>query len=103
MKLTIIPADKTVYKDGNGFSNLNLLNIPSNIHALQFNATSNVGWIEFVEDDFGNKAPNEQITLLPDWAVFASAKWDEAKLAEEERIKAEQKANTDQPITIGTQ
>ena len=67
-------------------------NIPINIHALQFNDVSNAGWIEFVEDDFGGKLPNEKITSLPSWAVSASAKWDEAKVIDDAEKKAAEEA-----------
>jgi hypothetical protein len=90
MKLTIIRADGAVYKDGVSYSNLDLTAVPSDVHALQFNDASNAGWIEFVQDDFGDKAPNEKITSLPEWATTAITKWDEAKAAEEAAILAAQ-------------
>ena len=70
MKLTIIPADAAVYKNNHCYTNLNLVNIPSNIHALQWNNTS--GWVEFT-DGSQTKAINE----LPDWAIMSVAVWDE--------------------------
>jgi hypothetical protein len=47
MRLTIIPSDKAVYKDGLCYSNLDLstCGIPDDIHALQWNEIS--GWLEF--------------------------------------------------------
>ena len=84
MKLTIIRADGAVYKDGVSYSGLDLSAVPANVHALQFNDASNAGWIEFTQDDFGNKAANEKITSLPTWATTAMTKWDEAKTAAEE-------------------
>jgi hypothetical protein len=91
MKLTIIRADGAVYKDGVSYSDLDLAAVPSDVHALQFNTTSNAGWIEFVQDDFGAKAANEKITSLPAWATTAMTKWDDAKAAEEAaRIAAEE-------------
>jgi len=85
MKLTIIPVDKAIYKDGLCYSNLDLSScgIPNNIHALQFNDAVNFGWIEFVENDFGAKENNQEITILPEWATVAFSKWEEAKAAEE--------------------
>jgi hypothetical protein len=95
MKLTIIPSDGAVYKDGVSYSNLDLAAVPADVHALQFNDASNAGWIEFVQDDFGDKAANEKITSLPAWATTAISKWDEAKAAEEAAIAAaEQNAQT---------
>ena len=87
MKLTIIHADGTVYKNSVSYSGLDLSSIPTNVHALQFNDDVNAGWIEFTQDDFGDKAPNENITSLPAWAITAITKWDEAKAAEEENSK----------------
>jgi hypothetical protein len=84
MKLTIIRADGAVYKDGVSYSGLDLSAAPTDVHALQFNDVSNAGWIEFVQDDFGNKANNQTITSLPDWAITAMAKWDEAKTTQQE-------------------
>jgi hypothetical protein len=88
MKLTIIREDGAVYKDGVSYSSLDLADIPSDIHALQFNDAANAGWIEFAQDDFGAKAANEMITSLPAWATTAISKWDEAKAAEEAAIEA---------------
>lgn len=103
MKLTIIRVDGAVYKDGISYSHLDLSSIPTNIHALQFNDDLNAGWIEFVQDDFGNKAPNESITSLPEWSTTAITKWNEAKSAEEAAILASQQAAANQPQTTGTQ
>lgn len=92
MKITIIYSDKAVYKDGVCYSGLDLSSIPSNTHALQFNTESNKGHIEYVMDENGHIPQNMQITELPDWAVTACAKWDEAKSAEEAAILADQQA-----------
>mgnify|MGYP007049616708 CR=1 FL=1 len=95
MKLTIIREDGAVYKDGVSYSGLDLSAVPTDVHALQFNDVSNAGWVEFVQDDFGNKANNQTITSLPDWAVTAIAKWNEAKVtADASQLPAE-----DQPVT----
>ena len=83
MKLTIILGDGAVYKDGVSYMGLDLSDIPSSVHALQFNDVSNNGWIEFAQDDFGEKPNNEKITALPEWAISALVKWDEAKAAQE--------------------
>ena len=103
MKLTIIRADNAVYKNGFSYSGLDLSAVPNNVHALQFNDISNAGWIEFVQDDFGNKANNEMITSLPAWANTAMTKWDEAKTAEESAIAVANQAAANQPQTTGTQ
>ena len=88
MKLTIIPVDNAVYKDGVSHSGLDLSSVPSDVHALQFNNTSNTGWIEFT-----SITPNEEITELPTWAITAMTKWDKAKAeaeVEAARLAAEQ-------------
>jgi hypothetical protein len=73
MKLTIIPSDKSVGVDGKFYLNLdlNLCNVPNDIHALQWKDTS--GWIEF-ED----LRPNEDINELPAWVSCCLEKWTEA-------------------------
>ena len=72
MRLTIIPVDGNVSKDGVGHINLNLSScaIPPNIRALQWQETS--GWIEFWDQQ------NEDITTLPSWVDCCLAKWTEA-------------------------
>jgi hypothetical protein len=103
MKLTIIPSDGAVYKDGLSYSGLDMSFAPVNVHALQFNDNSNAGWIEFVENDFGNKDANEIITSLPAWAITAMTKWDEAKAAQDSAAASAQQAASNQPQTTGTQ
>ena len=80
MKLTIIVDDKAVYIDGvmkassPPFLNLASCNIPSNVHALQWNESS--GWIEFNNNDDGTKPTNELISELPDWANSCVILWN---------------------------
>jgi len=101
MKITIIVEDGAVYKDGVSYSNLDLSSTPANIHAVQFNNTTNAGWIEFKDNEDGTKPQNESLTSLPDWAITALTKWDTAKAAEEAAILAAQVKP--QPTTTGTQ
>ena len=101
MKLTIIPVDGAVYKDGYSYSGLDLSTAPSNVHALQWKDTK--GWIEFTDNDDGTKPQNETITELPSWANACVTKWDEAKAAEEAAIEAAKQAAANQPQTQGTQ
>ena len=75
MKITIINKDKTVYKNNKAFNKLNLLTIPNDIHALQWNETQ--GHIEF-----NDNKPNEIITELPSWANDCLAEWEEANTNE---------------------
>ena len=71
MKLTIILADNAVYKDNLVYLDLNLSScqIPNNVRALQWNESS--GHIEF-----NNSTPNEDITILPDWANACVSVWE---------------------------
>jgi hypothetical protein len=73
MKLTIIPADRSVGEDGKFYLDLDLssCSIPANVHALQWDGAA--GWIEFNEP-----IPNEEITTLPSWATCCMAKWTES-------------------------
>jgi hypothetical protein len=87
MKLTIIPSDGAVYKDGISYSGLDLSSAPTGVHALQFNDATSKGWIEFTDNDDGTKPQNEIISELPAWATTAMTKWDEAKAAEETATK----------------
>jgi hypothetical protein len=72
MKITIIPVDGSVGKDGKFYNDINLdsCNIPANIHALQWDGVS--GWIEFKDT-----APNEEITVLPEWVNCCIIKWEQ--------------------------
>jgi hypothetical protein len=83
MKLTIIPSDKAVYKDGVMRAqsplplNLTPCNIPDNVHALQWKET--YGWIEFEENPDGTTPQNEPITVLPQWALDCVTVYEEWK------------------------
>jgi len=99
MKLTIIPADGAVYKDGLSYPDLNLSEAPANVHALQWNNTK--GWIEFCEDEDGNKPANESITELPSWVSQALALW-ETTHTEQTTQELTQETLQD-PISQGTQ
>jgi hypothetical protein len=75
MKLTIIKDDNAVYKNGVSFEKLNLITIPSEVHALQWNET--FGHIEYVDCI----KPNENIDALPDWANDCLTAWENANTA----------------------
>jgi len=68
MKLTIIPSEQKVYQDAVSYEGLNLVGIPSNVHALQWQDMQ--GHLEFTDG-----TPNEDITVLPQWANDALAVW----------------------------
>ena len=80
MKLTIIKNDGAVYKDNVSYSNLSLLTVPNDVHALQWNEST--GHIEFVD----NVKTNETITELPSWANDALTAWQTAYDAEQQAI-----------------
>jgi hypothetical protein len=71
MKLTIIPIDGNVSKDGVGYIDLDLSScgIPAIVHALQWK--EDAGWIEYDSAE----VRNESITILPDWANNCLAVW----------------------------
>ena len=74
MKLTIIPADGSVGENGVFYLDLDLssCNIPTNVHALQWQDTA--GWIEYKSA----LVQNQNITELPAWANACMVKWTEA-------------------------
>lgn len=73
MKLTIIPTDGAVGKDGKFYLELDLSScgIPSDVHALQWQDTAG-------EIEYKTTIPNEPITELPAWANACMTKWTEA-------------------------
>jgi hypothetical protein len=94
MKLTIIPVDGSIGKNGKFYLEIDLSScgIPSDVHALQWQDTA--GWIEYESAT----VQNQDITELPTWATACVTKWDElynveqTKIAEAARIEAEQTA-----------
>lgn len=75
MQLTIIPSDKIVYEDGISYAPLDMSGVPLDVHALQFDNVTNIGWIEFITDAEGNTPVNQEITSLPDWAITCEQEW----------------------------
>ena len=73
MHLTIIPVDGSVGEDSKFYINLDLApcNIPPDVHALQWDGLT--GSIEF-----NTPIPNQEITVLPEWANCCMNKWAEA-------------------------
>jgi len=82
MKLTIIPIDGNVNKDGYSYLQLDLssFSIPSNVRVLQWENTS--GWLEFWDKQ------NEDISELPTWANSCVTLW-EATFAKGQEFKAQ--------------
>jgi hypothetical protein len=71
MKLSIVPSDDCVCENDVCQLHLSWDGTPPDIHALQWQDVS--GWIEY-----NDGKPNEDITVLPDWAYNAMAAWDVA-------------------------
>jgi hypothetical protein len=69
MKLTIIPIDGAVYENGLCYLGLVWEGTPADVHALQWQDIK--GWIEYKDVTI----PNEDITVLPQWAYNAMAAW----------------------------
>ena len=70
-RLTVIPADSTVYRDqGVSECDLSQAGIPNNVHALQWN--DGIGQIELITTD-----PNIHITELPEWALKCIDLWEQ--------------------------
>jgi hypothetical protein len=89
MRLTIIPTNGSVGKDGKFYNDLALSScgVPTDVHALQWEEHEpNKGHIEFKSA----LVQNQNITELPAWANACVAKWDEAetaRLAAEEAVR----------------
>jgi len=82
-KLTIIPADKAIYVNGNALFDFDLTFIPPLIRALQWDGEN--GHIEL------NDGTNIKFTELPQWAINAQNLW---------QIKFDQVNNpSPQPLT----
>lgn len=98
MRLTIIPSDGAVYENGVCYSHLTWEGTPANIHALQWQDVA--GWIEF-----NDGTPNEEIDVLPQWALNAEAAWDAAAnpppppAPTPEEIQAQNKAKAQQLLS----
>lgn len=107
MRLTVIPVDGAVYIDGVSYAGLDLSScgIPENVHALQWYET--FGELEFKRSFADGQfvhPQNEALVELPVWVSACVAKWNEAKVAEEEAHAAALLAAEQNPTqTTGTQ
>jgi hypothetical protein len=90
MRVTIIPSDGFVSVDNEGYSDLDLSFMDSDIHALQWYDTD--GEIER-QDNRGRIVANEEITDLTPYQPALDA-WQAAKAATE---TAEQPLPADEP------
>lgn len=85
-KISIISEDKILAQDGVGYVLPDFSQVPTNIHALQWDETK--GEIEFYLDENDLKLPNEKITEIPLWVNALILQWEVAKkLKEDEDIK----------------
>jgi hypothetical protein len=69
MKLSIIPSDQNVVIDGLSKQPLIWAGTPNDVHALQW--VQNIGSVELK-----NPIRNEEINVLPDWALNAVQAWE---------------------------
>lgn len=75
MKLTIIPIDQAVYKDGVVKSfDLTGCGIPQDVHAFQW--YESYGEIEFSSNPGQPKPTNEIVQELPQWAMNCVSAWE---------------------------
>ena len=81
MKLSIIPSDNTVCKDGYCLSDLDLSFMDSNIHAVQWDTDS--GWIECVALSDGSLPAHVELTSIEDYTSLIAA-FDAAKSSAEQ-------------------
>lgn len=101
MKLTIIPADKTVTIDGVGFGNINLSWIDLDIHAVQWYDT--YGDVEIKIPETGHVIANRKISSLAPFQAAIDA-WFVAKTEYEAAIAAAAAFTANrQPTTSGSQ
>lgn len=97
MRLTIIPVDKTIVVDGQGYSGISTdwSWVPSNVHAVQWYGSSG-------EIEYNDGTPNETIKELGIYEVALTHKQNEDQriTAEREREDWEWQNNRDWPRLV---
>ena len=92
MRLTIVPVDKTIVVDGQGYSGISTdwSWVPSNVHAVQWYGSSG-------EIEYNDGTPNETIEELGIYEVAVTHKQNEEQriIAEKEREDWEWQNNRD--------
>jgi hypothetical protein len=82
MKFTVLVNDQTAY-----INNVPLVvemsQVPTGVHALQFDTDRSTGWIEFVENSDYQRPDNLNITELPSWATDIIKRYQWKQLAGE--------------------
>lgn len=85
MRLTIIRDMGLVHVDGNGFDELDMSDVPADVHALQWYGSNG-------EIEYNDGKPNSEIAKLPAWVNLAKGKKD-AKDAEIAAAEAQVEAD----------
>ena len=85
MRLTIIRDMGLVHIDGRGYDELDMTDVPAEVHALQWDGEK--GEIEYASND----VQNESVTSMPAWASKVSSAIY-AKLAADDKKEADAKA-----------
>ena len=72
MKLTVVPSDKTIIIDTEGVvcSNVDLSWIPTDVHAMHWDSSTNKGHVEYEDDAVdgnGDKKWGDEITAIGIW------------------------------------
>lgn len=70
-KFTLLCDDRTVYVDGDPRVLDPGVELPEGVHAIQWRGAR--GWIEFKEDDDGNKPENEEFFDLSRFQAYVDA------------------------------
>lgn len=86
MRVTIVPDDGFVSKDGVGYSGVTF-SIDSSIHAVQWYGT--YGEVEFKVVVDGVNITKQQNSIITDFSMFQNALdcWESANKADEEKIR----------------
>jgi len=93
MKISLVKIDSMTVIDGVGYDDLDMSSIASNIHAIQFDTSTNTGHIEY-----NDGADNEDITSISAYQSIVDAHI--AKKATEDSDKAT--ADSDQTALEAT-
>ena len=86
MKLTVVPSDKTIIIDTEGVvcSNVDLSWIPTDVHAMHWDSSTNKGHVEYEDnavDGNGDKKWGEEITEIGIWQQAVTDHANEQTLA----------------------
>jgi hypothetical protein len=105
MKITIVPEDSCIYLDKLQILGVNLSDMPTGIHAVQWNerGETNTGHIEYTDERVNETITD--ISIFNKWINRALNKVEQDKI-EQDRIQEENSKNQpqpqSQPLTQGT-